>query len=209
MSENILEHIKFVKSAVQRLTNGLTMLIRNETATFRSATMDFFSKSGGQLQFSVASPRYREAQSSQQGDPGIRWPQRNGAVFIEGAPPLGDGSDNLDWANKKIVFALSDKDIGEILFRMALAQSSPKDFPLAIKLLHAPEDKDSRLNNKTFMLKRESDYKGEPQWSIGIYEKAEGKPDNKVSIFLKGPDYMRLKALLEAALPYTMGLHKT
>ena len=190
------------ESKLDKAIRGIGLILGEvKTPEHRGPTMNFYQAKGGQLQFSVAPPKYRPTERSRPEDSGIAWASKMGAVFIEAAPPIPNSDPpRLDWANSKMVFAMSDKDIGEILWGFSV--KSPE-----IRLIHAPDEK-QRENCKTFRLKREKDYNGSPQWSISLTEKKNGK-ETRVSLFIKGPDVMRLKTLLEGALPYIMGAHKT
>lgn len=167
---------------------------------YRGPSMNFYQQSGGQLQFSTAGPKYRSPEKTDANDPGIAWSSKAGAVFIEAAPPDPNNKERLDWANSKIVFAMSDKDIGEIIWGL-------KTNAADIRLVHAPEGADAKNNNKTFRLKREADWNGQPQWSMSLIEKRNAD-QKKVSIFVRGPDIIRLQLLLETSLPIIMGVHK-
>lgn len=177
--------------------------------THRTGRLDFYMPKTGQLQFSVSGPKhfYDWNKWSFQ-NPGVANVEREGAVFLEGAPPL-EGTEKLDWANKKIIFAIGDKDIGELLWGLQSMQGKAEGI---VKITHAPED-DAKNNNKTFTIKK-SIYKSPrdgdvPQWQLILSEIKDGQEKSKVSAFIKGPDMMRLKLFLETSLPYILGFHKT
>lgn len=185
---------------LDRVINGLALVLSEvQTPQYRGPSMNFYQQSGGQLQFSAAGPRYRDAEKSGPSDPGVAWSSKMGAVFVEAAPPHPTDEGKLDWNNQKIVFAMSDKDIGEIVWGLKTNKEE-------IRLVHAPDD-DARNNNKTFRLKKEKEYRGEPQWSMSLTERKNGQ-DTRVSIFIKGPDVIRLQLLLESSLPVIMGNNK-
>jgi hypothetical protein len=166
----------------------------------------------GQIQMTAAAPRYNyDWKSWSLTRPGLAQIERDGAIFVEAAPPVENNDKNnprLDWANKKIIFAMSDKDIGELLWGLALMQGKDEGF---VKIAHAPED-NPKDNNKSFSI-RKSIYnspKGPiPQWQLSLSEVKDGQERSKVSVFIKGPDLMRFKLYLETSLPYILGLHKT
>lgn len=191
---------KSVKATIEeKILKGLVKIYeRVQPISYKTSTINFFQPKGGQLQFSVAGPTYKDPEKSFDGKPAFCWPQKMGAVFIEGAPPIPN-SERLDWANKKIVFALGDKDIGEIIWGLTIKQPE-------IKLIHSM-DETNRKNSKTFRINREADWNGTPQWSLSLEESKDGER-NKVSMFIKGPDLMRLKLLLEHSIPYIIGAHR-
>ena len=186
---------------IDRVLKGLAKVYRGiQSPEYRGPTMNFYQPSGGQLQFSCAPPRYKAPEKSGPDDAGVAWSSKMGAIFIEAAPPNENKDGKLDWKNKKMVFAMSDKDIGEVLWGLACKSGD-------IRIVHAPED-DAKNNNKTFRLQKGKEFKGQPQWVLSLTEKKNGV-DTKVSVFIKGPDLMRLKTLLEQGLPYIMGCHRT
>jgi len=167
---------------------------------YRGPTIDFYQPKGGQLQFSVAPPRYRETEKSNVSDPGVKWASKMGAVFVEAAPPDPENPGRLAWGTKKIVFAMSDKDIGQILWALELKKTE-------VSLNHYP-DENNKQNGKTFKIsKGQPNRQGEPTWNLSLLEKRDGE-QNRVSVFVGGPDMMRLKTLLEHSLPFIMGCHK-
>ncbi len=194
-----------VETLLKRLVNGVTQVLKEvRRPQHRGPTVDFYQPKGGQLQFSVAPPRYRDAEinANYPNDAGIRWASKMGAVFIEAAPPDPNSDGRLDWSNKKIVFALSDKDIGALLWGLACKDDR-------ISVIHAP-DEDNRQNSKTFAISKGKDNPRtkQPTWNLSLTEKKDGN-ENRVSVFVGGPDIMRLKVLLEQSLPFILGAHKT
>jgi hypothetical protein len=182
------------------LVRGISAVLDNvRTPQFRPPSVNFFMPNRGQLQFTIAAPRYREVERKNPKDAGVRWADKMGAVFVEAAPALPN-SDKLDWDNKKMIFAMSDKDIGQVLWGFAAKKED-------IRLVHAP-DENAKQNNKTFRIRKGDDFRGEPQWILSLTEKKNGE-SNEVSVFIKGPDMMRLKSLLEGAIPYILGAHRT
>lgn len=187
------------------LVRGLTKIVKKleepsdpyHAHQLRPPTVDFYMPKGGQLQFSVAPPRYRSLEISQGETYGVRWTDKAGAVFIEAAAPNPNREGRLDWKNK-IIFALSDKDIGQILW----GWETKSDM---IRITHAPGD-DAKSNNKTFSIKRD-EYNGKPQWTLALQEKKNGE-SKSVSVYVSGPDMMRLRTLLVSAFPFILGSHK-
>jgi hypothetical protein len=165
--------------------------------------------STGQFQLTASAPKYVYDWSNwSSARPGVAQVERDGAIFIEAAPPVENNdkaNPRLDWKGKKIIFALSDKDIGELLWGIALMQGQSES---AVKITHAPED-DSKNNNKTFSIRKSTHEKYGTQWQLLLSEVRNGQEHSKVSVFIKGPDLMRFKLFLEAAYPYILGFHKT
>ena len=169
---------------------------------YRPATADFFSKSGGQFQFSVGGPNWREPEVH--GADQTSWVEKSGAVFVEAASPDPDNPGRLNWKNGKIVLALSDKDIGQILYGIRANQSKDE----LVKILHTNADKSVI---KTFLVK-----KGQP--GTYLLSLSQNKTHNSsgvdlanrinVSVYISAPDLLRLTSLLEAALPTVLGWDK-
>lgn len=199
-TDSIISSLREMHLKADKLINGLAKVFYLvEPIDYKTNSINFYQPSGGQLQFSVSGPSYKPAERFFKDKPKVRWPQKMGAVFVEGAPPIqGSNPPKLDWTNKKIVFAIGDKDIGQILW--AFANKSD------IRIVHAPDD-NAKSNNKTLAIKRAKDWNGQPQWSLSLTEKKNGET-NSVSMFIKGPDMMRLKNLLEQSLPYIIGAHR-
>jgi hypothetical protein len=93
-----------------------------------------------------------------------------------------------------------ERYIGQVLWGFAAKKED-------IRLVHA-SDENAKQNNKTFRIRKGDDFRGEPQWILSLTEKKNGE-SNEVSVFIKGPDMMRLKSLLEGAIPYILGAHRT
>lgn len=164
---------------------------------YRTPTMDFYLPSGGQIQLSVAGPRYRGVERDDPTDPGMAWPEKLGAVFVEAAPPDKEKDGFLDWRNKKITFAMSDKDIGQVI-----AYFRGEDERLSV--VHAPEN--DRSQSKTLSVRRGM-FKEKPQWEMRLVEKR-GTDEIAVKVFLTTADVTRLCLFLESALPYIFGFNK-
>ena len=160
--------------------------------TYRPATADFYSKTGGQFQFSVKRPDWRPPESH--GDSQVCWVDKAGAVFIEAAAPDPKNPGRLNWGEGKIILALSDKDIGQILYGIRSNQSSDSDE--LVKILHTNRD---RTVTKTFSIK-----KGRTgTWQLSLMQS--GSSRIAVNVFINAPDLLRLSHLLEAALPKVLG----
>ena len=174
------------------------------TPEYRTPSLDFYLPSGGQFQFTVGGPQYDEPRKRDgfpASHPGFCVPVRDGAVYCEAAPPDPNNKDRLDWANKKIVFALGDKDIGEIL---AFARMGKDE----VRLVHKPE---TSPVTKTFSIKKGvEDPKWGPQWRMELVEVEEGKkePRSKVSVYMKAADMQRLLTFLECSFPFIFGMNK-
>jgi len=176
----------------------------NRNVKFRPATADFFSKSGGQFQFSVGAPQWREPEAHGQGE--VSWVDKSGAVFVEAAAPDPNNPGRLNWKEGKVVLALSDKDIGQILYGIRTRQSA-EDGEL-VKIVHSNAD---RSVVKTFLIK-----KGQPgTYLLAISQNKTSESSGmdltnriNVSVYISGPDLLRLTSLLEAALPVVLGWDK-
>lgn len=184
---------------------GLRMIWgKVNTPEHRTPSLDFYLPSGGQFQFTVGGPQYDEPRRKDgmpATHPGFCVPIRDGAVYCEAAPPDPNNKDRLDWANKKIVFALGDKDIGEIL---AFARMGRDE----VRLVHKPE---TSPVTKTFSIKKGiEDPKWGPQWRMELIEVEEGKkePKSKVSVYMKAADMQRLLTFLECSFPFIFGMNK-
>ena len=163
---------------------------------YRPASANFFSKTGGQFQFVVGSPTWKNPEDSN--GKSISWVYKQGAVFVEAAPPDPNNPGRLDWKNKKIVLALSDKDIGEILYGIRV--NKPSNSGELVKIFHSNDD---RTVVKTFKILQGRD----ETWALSLHAKAPGV-DTKVHVYIKGPDLMRLTTLLQSALPVVLGWDK-
>ena len=156
---------------------------------FRTCSMNFFGEKGGQLQFTCAPPRYRAPEND------IIWPDKSGAVFIEGAPPDPNNPGFLDWKNGKIVFALADKDIGDLLAAIANQADG--------KVIHTTnDDKDV----KTFRISAPKPFNGKNTYNLSLQMKSNGA-ERSISLFINEGDLIRLRVYLAASLPYILGLH--
>jgi hypothetical protein len=165
----------------------------NGNITYRPATADFFSKTGGQFQFSVKAPNWREPESH--GDIQVSWVDKSGAVFIEAASPDPSNPGRLNWKNGKIILALSDKDISQILFGVRTKQGSEK----LVQILHTNAD---RSVTKTFAIRTGR----EGTWQLSLNQSGPNKIS--VNVYINGPDLLRLTSLLEDALPKVLGWDK-
>ena len=161
--------------------------------TYRPATADFFSKTGGQFQFSVKSPSWRDPEDH--GTSQVSWVNKSGAVFIEAAAPDPSNPGRLNWKNGKIILALSDKDISQILYGVRTKQGSEE----LVKILHTNAD---RTVTKTFSIKSGR----EGTWQLSLMQT--GQTRMSVNVYINGPDLLRLTSLLEDALPKVLGWDK-
>jgi len=163
---------------------------------FRPASANFFSKTGGQFQFAVGSPTWKPPETTDGRK--ISWVQKNGAVFVEAAPPDPSNPGKLDWKNNKVVLALSDKDIGDILYAIRLNKPTP-DGEL-VKIFHSNDDK---TIVKTFRIAKGT----KDTYRLALSLKRPSKSTN-VAVYVSGADIMRLVTLLESALPMVLGWDK-
>lgn len=184
---------------LDRILKGLEALYKQTLpAKYRTPSLDFYMPKTGQLQFSCGGPTWREPTLNN----GVLdyVCERPGAVFVDGAPPDPNNPGRLDWANQKIVFAMSDKDIGEVLYAM----NHGKD----VRLIHAPNEND-KTKTKTFSIQ-----KGEGgTFKIALSDSVTPRNGSvktpvNVSAYIKGGDMMRLVKYLETVLPFIMGCHK-
>jgi len=155
----------------------------------------------GALQFNFQPPHYyngrqrdftgREAVSQGKGRSlNSGWKERQGCVFIEGAP-IKEGQKNVyDW-EKKIIMSLSPSDMGKILLTLATGQDC--------KIMHDPDVKSDNQGTVKKWLSIDS-----PNGTIKgvrIYM-SYTSPEKKlqVSVPLSGSEVMVLKTLLQQAV---------
>lgn len=194
----------------QQVLKGLRLIWEKvNVPEHRTPSLDFYLPSGGQFQFTVGGPQYdqpRRKEGTPSTHAGFCVPIRDGAVYCEAAPPdprfppTATSQGKLDWENRKIVFALSDKDIGEIL---SFARRGQKELRLVHRL-------DKSSTTKTLSIKQQDSQ--EPQWRMELSEVVEenGKKNvkSKVGVYLKPADMQRLITFLESAFPFIFGMHK-
>ena len=192
------EILKKIEQSVERLIRGMGLVLEAVRAPdYRPAAISFYGEKGGQLQFCVGGPRWRATEYRNDTDSGVRWADKVGAVFVEAAPPDPNNPGKLDWTNKKIVFALSDKDIGSILYAVRKGQEA--------RILHANDDK---TDTKRFQIGTANEFRGRQTFPVSLqHHKADGS-ESRVSVFLDGGDLMRLTILLEQAMPYILGANR-
>lgn len=207
-----MEEIKrILEEFSSQALKGLRMIwTKVNTPEYRTPSLDFYLPTGGQFQFTVGAPQYddpRRKDGAPSTHPGFCVPVRDGAVYCEAAPPdpnfppTKTSQGRLDWANRKIVFALGDKDIGEIL---AFARMGKDE----VRLVHKPE---SSPVTKTFSIKKGvEDPKWGPQWRMELTEVEDGtkEPKSKVSVYMKAADMQRLLTFLECSFPFIFGMNK-
>jgi hypothetical protein len=160
----------------------------------RSVSADFFLPTGGQFQFSVSSPTWREPEQIKPGNR-VSFPQRSGAVFVEAAPPIPN-SDKLDWAERKIIFALNDTDVSQILDWLSFTGTDK------LRIVHAPKDLNPSENSKTLVFEQKNDV------LLELVERKNGAVKSKVFTYLKTHDLTRLSLFLRSAFPVMMGINK-
>ena len=172
----------------------------NEPNTFnvqyRPASANFFSKTGGQFQFAVGSPTWKPPESTD--GKSIAWVKKNGAVFVEAAPPDPSNPGKLDWRNNKVVLALSDKDIGDLLY--AIKKNKPDNDGVLAKIFHSNED---RSIVKTFRIAKGNG----DTYKLSLTLKSPSK-STSVNVYVTASDIMRLVTLLQSALPMVLGWDK-
>jgi hypothetical protein len=118
-----------------------------------------------------------------------------GAVFVEGAPPDPERPGKLDWTKGKVVFALADKDIGQIIAAIRNRE--------AVKVIHTTGDGANEMV-KTFEVGAPTEFKGRNTYNIGLRQKQNGE-EKRISLFINEGDIVRLQLTLQAALPYILG----
>lgn len=188
-----------IDEKVDALIRGLkTLLDRTNPVNRRPASSNFFSPKGGQLQFAVGSPRW-SAPEERDGVL-VSHVAKEGAVFIEGAPPDPTTEGRLDWKNKKIVFALSDKDIAAIIDGIeTLAVDRGGNL---VNLTHTTGPENAEIV-KYFKIKPgTADRNGNPTY---LMELADTATKNRVSVFVGRPELTRLRLLLTGAICHTLG----
>jgi len=198
---------KILEDFRDQALKGLRMIwAKVNVPEYRTPSLDFYLPSGGQFQFTVGGPQYdepRKKDGTPATHPGFCVPTRDGAVYCEAAPPDPNNKDRLDWANKKIVFALGDKDIGEIL---AFARTGKEE----VRLVHAPEG--SSVTKTLSIKKGADDPKWGAQWRMDLTEvfEKDGKKEtrSKVNVYMKAADMQRLLTFLECSFPYIFGMNK-
>lgn len=193
------EKVSALIRGVKKVLDRIDSIESSNQGSRRPASTDFYSPKGGQLQFAVGSPRWRST-TDDQGVTVTRI-EKEGAVFVEGAPPDPANEGKLDWKNKKIVFALSDKDIGPIV--AALGKETVVDSTgLMVSLVHTVGEV-----TKSFKIRvGTNDRAGNPTY---LLELADNSTKNKVSIFVSTADVVRLRLLLESAIPQVLGWQAT
>ena len=153
----------------------------------------FYTPRGGQIQVRLGGPNWEN-----KGD--VSSVERNGALFLEGAPPDPKKEGFLDWSNQKVIFAMSDKDIAAILF--GLTTIGVKQ----ISAVHANEDK---TIVKTFGIKQgdKPDREGNPTYLLSLSSAEKDEARINVNVFVSAADLYRLKLVLANAIPYMLGWH--
>lgn len=190
--ETIDSKVNRLGFAIKRL-NDLTV----SKIQTRYSTTNLFSDKGGQIQFGLIAPRYEFVEVE---DRTVKQVVRDGAVLIEGAAPDPERPGFLDWKNKKITFSLGDKDIGDILY--ALEKGAVNKNGELVALFHK-NVKDGGETSKTFKIKPgQTNSQGQMTYLVELYNSTD---KNKVSVFVGGPDLMRIKVALQAAFPIILG----
>lgn len=164
----------------------------------RPASTNFFSPKGGQLQFAVGSPRWSPPEEKD--GVLVSYVAKEGAVFIEAAPPDEKNEGKLDWKNRKIVFALSDKDIAAIVDGI-ITRAQDKNGNL-VNLTHTTGPDGSEVV-KYFKIKVGNPRPdGTPTF---LMELADVSTKTKVSVFVGFQELTRLRLLLESAIGTVLG----
>jgi hypothetical protein len=184
--------IRGVTKVLEKVDQGKSKIIR------RPASTNFYSPRGGQLQFAVGSPRWGAPEDKD----GllVSYIDKEGAVFIEAAPPNPEDPGKLDWKNKKIVFALSDKDIAVIVD--ALETGALDKGGNLVNLTHTTGPENAPIV-KYFKIKPGTPAPdGRPTF---LMEVADQSAKNKVSVFVGRADITRLKLVLAGSINKVLG----
>lgn len=180
---------------IDRLMNGVAKVIKLlEKPAYRPASTNFYSPTMGQLQFAVGSPTWK-APEDKNGQK-VSYVAKEGAVFIEAAPPDKTREGKLDWENKKIVFALSDKDVATIVY--ALERNKVDKNGNLVNITHTNGDVVKYFKIRPGQPNKDGDM------TYGL-EVQDMSTKNKVGAYVLGPDLMRLKILLEHAMTKILG----
>lgn len=194
---------KTADEKLDALIRGLTRVLERldqgkEKVVHRPSSTNFYSPKGGQLQFAVGSPRWG-APEDKDGIP-VSYIQKEGAVFIEAAPPNPEDPGKLDWRNRKIVFALSDKDIASIVD--ALETGVLDKSGNLVNLTHTTGPDNAPIV-KYFKIKPgTAGPDGKPTF---LLEVADQSTKNRVSVFVGRADITRLKLLLTSSIGKILG----
>jgi hypothetical protein len=194
---------KTVEEKVDALIRGVTKVLDKMDAprqkvVRRPSPTNFYSPKGGQLQFAVGSPRWGAPEDKDGVQ--VSYIEKEGAVFIEAAPPNAQDPGKLDWKNKKIVFALSDKDIATIVD--ALETNTVDKNGNLVNLTHTTGPENAPVV-KYFKIKPGTPSPdGRPTY---LMEVADQSTKNKVSVFVGRQDITRLKLVLSNSIMKILG----
>jgi hypothetical protein len=193
---------KTVEEKVDALIRGVTRVLQAVENTKpkivrRPASTNFYSKSGGQLQFAVGSPRWGAPEDKDGLQ--VSYIDKEGAVFIEAAPPNPKDPGKLDWKDKKIVFALSDKDIATIVD--ALESGEVDNRGDLVNLTHTTGPENAPIV-KYFKIRPGAPFNGKPTWLLEVSDQS---AKNKVSVFVGRADITRLRLVLANSINKVLG----
>lgn len=193
---------KTTEEKIDALIRGVTRVLQavepaKSKIVRRPASTNFYSKSGGQLQFAVGSPRWGAPEDKDGLQ--VSYIDKEGAVFIEAAPPNPEDPGKLDWKNRKIVFALSDKDIAAIVD--ALESGEVDNRGDLVNLTHTTGPENAPIV-KYFKIKPGAPFNGKPTWLLEVSDQS---ARNKVSVFVGRADITRLRLVLAGAINKVLG----
>jgi len=195
MAKTIEEKVDALIRGVGKVLNAVS---NSNSVSYRPASTNFYSPKGGQLQFAVGVPTWKEPELKN--GQLISYVEKEGAVFIEAAPPDPNTEGKLDWKGKKIVFALGDKDIAAIV--NALTTGRVDKNGNLVNITHTTGSEDSPIV-KYFKIRPGKDSPtGEPTYGMEV---ADMSTKNKVSVFVGAVDLTRLRLLLASAMPRILG----
>lgn len=184
--------IRGVTKVLEKVDLSKNKIVRRPSPT------NFYSPKGGQLQFAVGSPRWGAPEDKDGVQ--VSYIDKEGAVFIEGAPPNPEDPGKLDWKNRKIVFALSDKDIAVIVD--ALETNVLDRGGNLVNLTHTTGPENAPIV-KYFKIKPgTANQDGRPTF---LMELADQSSKNKVSVFVGRADITRLKLVLSNSISKILG----
>lgn len=165
----------------------------SQTVNKRPNPTSFYSLKGGQIQVCVGSPIWETSKAKAS----VETVKKEGAVFLEAAPPSATNPGKLDWENKKIVFAMSDIDIAATVSGLRLRNPNVKDKPI-VSLVHVTE----KDGDKSFRISFGNvNQKGAQTYFMELIDSNK----NKVSINVLDADLLRLELYLVSALPKILG----
>lgn len=185
---------------LRKIYSMVNDLWTRETTEHRVVPLHFYSKAknGGTIQFTVGPVRWRQLSpdSNRQDIAGVRWPDKEGAVFVDAAPHKEGNPEVCDWASKKITFAVSPKDAGALIAGLMYGTQA--------ELIHVHEPSGS---TKAISLSNANDnVRGGKVRYLAIRSQNAKQGKISLSVGLSDGDAIALAELLRASFHYTLGL---